>query len=808
MVARNIAHSRHLWIRACAVSAITGALLLTGCATGPVAGPANAADVSVSLGGYVHGGQQPVTQSHIALFSTASSGSGASAYGGSATLLATTTTDANGNFVIASSYTCPSTQQAYIVATGGNPGLTSGTDNSAIFLMAALGPCGGVGSGNIVDIDEVTTVAAAYALSGFLPPGGGGLTEAAVTGTSVNGTMPGVTTSSTNTQGLTDAFANATNIVSLNTGMAYTVPPSNSSGVVPQSMIHALADILQPCVNSSGPTQTACTALFAAAKPPTGSSITVAPVNVFQAAVDIALYPGNNVGTLYGLISPSAAFPYTLPSAPNDWTIGVTYNYSTSVLVGGVGLGIDNYDNVYVTGSTATATASDVILASAQGALLNSSLITVSSTTTDNIRWIAFDKNNNAYMTNGGVTEIYKFAPTTANNPSACGTLSTLTYSTIDDNKNNYALAVDQFGDVWTQTYKSSSCAGAPSSSNTAGCALLEFPVSAQTTPVDTFSSFSDVEPGVGGARGLAFDVKTGNIWTTDINNSNLTLFTVTPSSTAAATATGNANSVILSSAANTTTGFGTQGVAIDSASNAWVTVQGSGSTTTTVPAGLYKVSSSLSPTAIANQTAGGLTSPGYLAIDGNGNIFIANNSASTGIGRVGSIVEFSPSFGTSPGTYLSPAYGFSPSSTYTGAGAGATGTAVTAGTTTTPAPITAITLGAGGSGYTTAPAVVITGGGGSGATATATISGGAVTGYVVTNGGTGYTSAPTVTVATLYGGPLYEPNYVVIDRSGAIWSLSSGSNGATSIANLVQILGVAAPTDPVQADGNYGVKP
>jgi hypothetical protein len=113
-----------------------------------------------------------------------------------------------------------------------------------------------------------------------------------------------------------------------------------------------------------------------------------------------------------------------------------------------------------------------------------------------------------------------------------------------------------------------------------------------------------------------------------------------------------------------------------------------------------------------------------------------------------------------------------------------------------------------GGSGYTTAPGVVITGGGGTGATAMATISGGAVTGFVVTNGGTGYTSAPTVTVATLYGSSLYLPSYVAIDRSGAIWSLSSGTNGATSLANLVQILGVAAPTDPVQADGNYGVKP
>jgi len=55
-----------------------------------------------------------------------------------------------------------------------------------------------------------------------------------------------------------------------------------------------------------------------------------------------------------------------------------------------------------------------------------------------------------------------------------------------------------------------------------------------------------------------------------------------------------------------------------------------------------------------------------------------------------------------------------------------------------------------GGSGYTTAPTVTITGGGGSGATATATISGGKVTGVVLTSRGTlsgpYFTSAPTIT--------------------------------------------------------------
>lgn len=55
------------------------------------------------------------------------------------------------------------------------------------------------------------------------------------------------------------------------------------------------------------------------------------------------------------------------------------------------------------------------------------------------------------------------------------------------------------------------------------------------------------------------------------------------------------------------------------------------------------------------------------------------------------------------------------------------------------------IAVDAAGSGYSSAPTVDLTGGGGTGAAAIATVSGGAVTGVIVTDPGTGYTSAPTV---------------------------------------------------------------
>jgi len=694
---------------------------------------ANLTDANISVGGHVHGGQQPVTQSHIALFSTASATAGAAGYGSSATLLANATTDANGNFTITSSYTCPSTQQAYIVATGGNPGLTAGTDNSAIFLMAALGPCSGVNALTTVDIDEVTTVAAAYALSGFVPAGGAGMTEAAVTGTGVGSTMPGVTTSSTNTQGITDAFANANNIVSTTTGLAYTVPPSNSNGVVPQSIIHALADILQTCVNSSSPAQPACTSLFTAAQPPTGSSISTAPVNVFQAAVDIALYPGNNVSTLFGLINPSPAFPYTLTAAPNDWTVGITY--TNSLLVSGTGLGINNLDQVFVSGAGYLLGFSPVGGPLSGGNLVSGSAIT----TADSLREIVFDStgtattSGNLFVTDGAATGVWKYTP----NSNAVSLLNFDVAPVSEANNNTYGVAVDGAGDVWSSSYSKSTCASVT-------CPLVEFVRGTSYSPFSTFPLLSSGTINVnqpagalGGSRGTAFDVKTGNVWITAIDDALAEVVTMTPSTSGAATSIAGPTTVTLGTEVGspaTNTAYGSIAVAIDSASRAWISVGGgaastkSGSTTAAVTSAIYPFTS-----AGAAYTVGGtngvvsgpqLNVPDTIVIDGNNTLFVANTASP------GTVAEYSPAFNSNAGAFLSPNLGFSPGATYTSA------------------------------------------------------------------------------TSTLSGGTLYEPSYIAIDRSGALWALSSGSGSSSKPANLIQILGVAAPTDPVQADGNYGVKP
>ncbi len=697
---------------------VAGIVFLSGCGVGV---PAPQVDLSLAaFQGTVHGGNQPVQGSYVGIYATTSAG-----YGGTVTQIANATTDSNGNFSFSTTPSCPSNQFAYMLATGGNPGLAPGTNNQAILLMAPLGACSGLSSLSFVTINEVTTVAAAYALSGFLPAGGAGMTYSAITG---GAAMPGVTTSSTNVQGLTDAFANAAAILNLSTGLANTMTPSG--GTVPQGTIHAIADILQNCVNSTGAASASCTGAtgsLTAATPPTGSGI-VAPVNSLQAAIDIAQYPGNNVGGLFGLLSTSPAFATGLTSAPNDWTVGITYTNST--LSGALSLAIDASDNVWVGGSINA----DIMEFSPQGAMLSPAPSGTAPSTHaagpqggwaptiyqnptgsgygDNFRNIAFDPSGNVWFSDGTASGsnlgVYEYTPAGTATAPTQGTLTERSYAAVDTNTNNYTIAADKYGNIFTVSYKKSTCA-----TTTKACNLVEL-VPTSYTPYQTFGAglYTDYSPDVNGARGLAVDTNTGNIWVTDIGSSAVTLFQAALNNGAVAGASA-ADKVIALGAATDAS----YGVAVDKSANAWVVMTTSG--------GLYEVNSS--GTVVGTEiTGGGLSSPAYLIIDGNNNLFIASNLGSTA--TTSSVVEYSPSFKTTGG-FLSPNVGFSPGATYTASGG-------------------------------------------------------------------------------LTGGTLYQANYIAVDRSGALWSFSTGTGTGASLSNLVQILGVAAPTNPVLAFGQYGVRP
>ncbi len=256
--------------------------------------PVNPANVQ----GRVIGGQQPVANSQIILYTAGTNvqGDGPQNLFGSTAVY----TNQNGEFNLPATVSCPSpTSQAYIIALHGNPGLNPAVDNQALILMIALGDCQNVGS-SFIAINEVTTAAAAWALSPFLGP------DAAVT------------SSTTNATGLRNAFLTALNLVDTATGQS---PGAHlpSGAVLESSKIYALANVLAPCVNSDG--TTGCDSLFLASEVGTNK-----PANTLDAALNIVRHPGSNAKGVFDVAASKSPFQPALGAAPHDWTLSVTYN--------------------------------------------------------------------------------------------------------------------------------------------------------------------------------------------------------------------------------------------------------------------------------------------------------------------------------------------------------------------------------------------------------------------------------------------------------------------------------------------------
>jgi RHS repeat-associated protein len=266
--------------------------------------------------GDAYGGQQPIAGSHIYLFAVSINGYGSapiSLLQGAGVSLDSSgngyiVSGADGGFSISNLYVtnCPTPQSTvYLQIFGGDPG--DGSNNPLIDLVSVMPySCSQLPTAPEVNVNELTTVAAAWAL----------LRYATVSTSSF-------ASSSDNSQGLQAAATYANNLVS---GFFATVNGTAYNGAlnVPVATINTVGDILAECVNS-GPGAPACTQLLAAATPPGGT----APGDTFQAALDIALNPSQNVSNLFYLVPANAPFEPTLSAAPANWDI--TYGVSSTV---------------------------------------------------------------------------------------------------------------------------------------------------------------------------------------------------------------------------------------------------------------------------------------------------------------------------------------------------------------------------------------------------------------------------------------------------------------------------------------------
>lgn len=604
---------------------------LTGCGIGSTAGSSPDPVQLKSLQGNVHGGMQPISGAVIQLWSVGSSG-----YGSDGTNLLgshVVQTDSNGFFDITGDYTCPTNDTlVYITATGGNPGMAAGTNNTAIKLASALGTCGNLITNKpYIWINEVTTAAAAFALGQFFTPTFG----------AASSDNFGSANTTQSKQGLANAFATFANLVDPTNGQAraaFTI--TGSVGTVtatPEAAkLNTIADILASCVNSDGGGTSTCqTTLFPSVVSLGGTQ----PTDTLQAAVYMSLNPTsantnsstNNLTALYGL--QTATPPYSgLSSQPTDWTLGI--NFLSSVAAGQPqNIAVDATGNVWVQ----TVTTGLLELSPGGSPLANplNSSTSGSGTNGAGPRNLAVDTAGNVWVTTSSSSAlVYKYLP--ASN----------TFSSYATSKSSYGLAIDGSNNVFVG-----------SASTSSHYELFEFPGADITKPIQF--PLASSTPGTAGTDGhndfvlpqyMAFDTF-GNLWMSNGSassgsSSNAVVQLSNIDSSSCTSGTTFPCAVTTSTTKNTYTQInaGSPAAPFGLAANTnsmWYANSTSGSNTVT--------DLSLTGSTVNSGTAYGsgtsISSPRFLAVDGSGNVWVSDKNSNPG-----SLSELS-----STGAILSP---------------------------------------------------------------------------------------------------------------------------------------------------------
>jgi streptogramin lyase len=569
------------------------ALLAAGCSGVPGTNSTGTISNSVqgtALQGKVNGGQQAIVGAHVYLFAV-----NTTAYGDASLSLLTSgtgrTKDGNGNYYVTSQsggsfnisgeFTCPNANsQVYLYSIGGN---TGGGTNSAAGLLAGLGTCGNLSDSQYIVINEVSTVVTAYAIAGF-----------ATDATDVSSSSSGQAAI-----GVANAFLTIGNLETQSTGLVPTTTTAGD-GAVPQKEIYTLANIIAACVSTTGPPGGTCGTLFSDAK--NGAN---APTDTATAAINIAHNPGTNVGALFLLQTANPPYQPALTTAPNDFTLAVTY---TGGGLDGTGQGpetiaIDGSGNIFVPNYTSNS----ISKFSPLGAIL-SGTGGYTGGGLDNPTAVAADIYGNIWSAN--------FSGDNASEFSSKGvTLSIPPGFTGGGLNNPYGIAINSSSEVWIV--------------DSGGNALTEF--TSEGTADSPSSGFS-LGAAAAGPSGAAVDTS-GNIWVTNTNAVTSSIIKAVPSATPGV--------------APTTTNYeggglnSPYGIAIDGSGDIWITNQGgNGSLSEFGPNGSAITQNSV-------YTGGGLYLPFGIAIDGLGNVWVANK-------YVNCISEFN-----SGGNAVSPSTGY-----------------------------------------------------------------------------------------------------------------------------------------------------
>jgi sugar lactone lactonase YvrE len=518
-------------------------------------------------------------------------------------------------------------------------------NNSAVVNMAALGICpsDGTFAGHLsfIFMNEISTAALAYATAAF----GTDAFHIGVnqTGTLNTTTMPGYVTGS-----MVQAFNNAYllyDIQGTDTSSSFAgeghiarLTTPNKNGTTPQAKLDTIGNILAACVdsnNTASSTSPQCTTLFATATSD-GSSSGTKPTDIAAAAFNIANFPAgtNNTSfanTLFTLPTGNVPFTPNLTTAPTDWTMAIQFTVtakgSTTNLINnpqilaidagttvGTESGLSGDNSSVWVGSYS---AQPVKLFASGTPDYTANALDLDSATRS--RSLAVDSSNNLWIMNEATTVLQHFsnagalltnvaAPT---NPLTGDLFFNGTDAVIDATGNVYA---DYENVIFKRTAAGANITYQGGAANSAW--------SSNNTTLGALGTYT---------HNGVFDTL-GNYYT--INNGG-TLCVANPT-TAKCTY----------SVAGFTAGNATNAIyfaAMDGNNTLW-TIPSSNATSTIVGYNFAKKSTGVSYTF----TGGGLSTPVALAVDGAGNIWVAN--AGTG--------NFLSAF-TPTGAALSPATGF-----------------------------------------------------------------------------------------------------------------------------------------------------
>jgi streptogramin lyase len=471
------------------------------------------------------------------------------------------------------------------VATGGNPGLANGTNNPAIAIMAALGPCNyattnGAGAtiytldpSTYINMNEVTTIAAVYALAPFMANyaaiGSGG-----------------------NLQGITYAFNTAWALANVATGT--TPSPTSPANITIDYnagfpvVINTLADVLASCINSNG-TGTPCDLLF---RTTTFNGVT--PSNTIAVALAIAKNPGVSPAGLLNLVPAAAPFAPVLSAAPNDWTLSFHFTYLQ--LSTPNGLAVDSNGNVWIANQTSNTITE--LYSGADGVHPVSSAAQYAGGGILGAQALAVDQSNNIWIANTAGNSVVELD----NNGNV---LSGGGYTSGGINA-PVAIAIDNGGNAWVANFNGSSIT--------------------QVLANGSASAFSPITMGtyaVSMPTGIAVDSK-NQVW---VSNSGLSETSGLAAQVLRFDANGNPQPSIYQ------TLQGTMGMAIDPYDAVWIAGNGNSAVGAFNHNGAFAFTGGVA-------TGGGLSQPSGVAVDGEGVIWVTNS------GALGSLSELAANMG------------------------------------------------------------------------------------------------------------------------------------------------------------------